>query len=234
MKRAPVAQLATGTHTLPASTSRHLCLVLRMRAGDTFIAFDPIALTEAPAEVVHASTDAAVVRIGAVEPAALVADLPIHLIYALAKGDKVDAVVRDATELGATRITVARTSRSVVKLDDQTALAKIERWSRIAEQAARQCGRADPPAVDLLDWETALDGASGDARFVLDVAARDPLGPLLKPVATVFAVGAEGGLSEGELSSAEQRGFHRVNVGRFTLRTETVPAVLLGALRVLR
>lgn len=238
--RTPVAKLAAGARTLPAETSHHLCRVLRLREGDRFVAFDPEARTEAEAVIDEASGEAARVTVGEVRAANVVATAPVVLVYGLAKGDKVDAVVRDATELGATRILVARTARAVAKVDAERAAPKLERWRRIVEQAARQCGRADPPEIDLLDWRAALEAAAkeADARFCLWENATEPLGPLLTAVVSrqgsmAFAIGPEGGLTQEEVEEARVVGFAPVSLGRFVLRTETVAAAVLGAVRIL-
>lgn len=239
--RTAVAKLAAGARTLPPGTSHHLCRVLRLREGDRFVAFDPEARTEADATIDEASGEAARVTLGEPRPASVIASAPVVLVYALAKGDKVDAVVRDATELGATRIVVARTSRAVAKVDAERAGTKLDRWRRIAEQAARQCGRADPPVIEgVLGWREALESAASeaDARFCLWEKATEPLGPLLTEVVTrrgamAFAIGPEGGLTPEEVEEARVAGFAPVSLGRFVLRTETVAAAVLGAVRVL-
>lgn len=239
--RMPVAGLAAGARTLPADASHHLCRVLRLREGDTFVAFDPGARTEADVTITIASGEGAQVTVGALRPAPVVAHAPVVLVYALAKGDKVDAVVRDATELGATRVVIARTSRAVAKASGERADTKLDRWRRIAEQAARQCGRADPPVIDgVLGWKDALEAAAAiaAARFCLWENAVDPLGPKLTAAlaqgsALAFAIGPEGGLTEAEVEEGRVLGFAPVSLGRFVLRTETVAAAVLGAVRVL-
>jgi 16S rRNA (uracil1498-N3)-methyltransferase len=239
--RSPIAALAAGPRTLSGEASHHLCRVLRLREGDRFVAFDPALLVEADAVIVEASGSAVRVEIGATRPAAVVALVPLVLVYGLAKGDKVDAVVRDATELGATRIVIARTARAVAKIEGDRASTKLDRWRRISEQAARQCGRADPPVIEgVVDWRAALDSAAAvaDSRFCLWENATDPLGPQLAGViarrgSLAFAVGPEGGLTEGEVEEARVAGFAPVSLGRFILRTETVAAAVLGAVRIL-
>ena len=241
--RSPITQLAAGPRTLSGEASHHLCRVLRLRDGDRFVAFDPALLVEADAVIIEASGSAVRVEIGATRPAGVIALAPLVLVYGLAKGDKVDAVVRDATELGATRIVIARTARAVAKVEGDRASAKVDRWRRISEQAARQCGRADPPIIEgVLDWQAALDAAAADAdadaRFCLWENATDPLGPKLSDViarrgSLAFAVGPEGGLTEAEVEAARVSGFAPVSLGRFILRTETVAAAVLGAVRIL-
>lgn len=234
--RAPISKLARGDLALGPESTRYLVRVLRLRAGDSFIAFDSATKLEADATLVDETT----ARVGELRPAQVIASTDLVLVYALAKGDKVDDVVRDATELGATRVIVARSSRSVVKVDEEKAEARRARWTRIAEQAARQCGRADPPVIDgVLDWDMALTAACGcAARFCLDPHANESLGSVLPAaVATgasiAFAIGPEGGLIVDEVTEAAARGFVPVSLGAFVLRTETVAAAILGTVRVL-
>ena len=79
---------------------------------------------------------------------ALAAGPAITLLFALAKGEKNDLVVQKATELGVARLCPWSAERSVVKLDAAKGRERAERWRRIAEEAARQCGRADVPEVE--------------------------------------------------------------------------------------
>jgi len=238
--RAAVTELAPGTRTLSRDASHYLCRVLRLREGDRFVAFDPQARVEADAVVDHAAGDAATVTIEALRPAAVIALRRVALVYGLAKGEKVDAVVRDASELGATHVFVAQCARSVARADGDRAAAKVERWRRISEEAARQAGRADPPLVEgVLPWASALERAAAvtDARFCLWENATSPLGamlqePLARKEAIAFAIGPEGGLTAAEVEAAAQAGFREASLGRFILRTETAPAAVLGALRV--
>ena len=239
--RCAVTKLSPGPRALPPEASHYLCRVLRLAKGDRFVAFDPETRLEADAIVDQASGEAANVSIGHIRTARVVAGVRITLIYGHAKGDKVDAVVRDATELGATHIVIARTARAVAKAVGDRQDAKLDRWRRIAEQAARQCGRADPPAVDgVLPWKAALEAATKDAetRYCLWENATELLAStLLERIragsSLAFAVGPEGGLAEAEVEEARVLGFAAVSIGRFVLRTETVPAAVLGAVRIL-
>ena len=240
--RAPIVGLSAGACTLSRETSHYLCRVLRLRAGDRFVAFDPASSPRREAEAVLevASGEAAVALIEAPREARVVAEAALALVYGLSKGDKVDAVVRDATELGATRVIVTPMARSVVKVEAEArAAAKVERWRRIAEQAARQSGRADPPEVELASsLEAALERARAEACFCLAPDAKAPLGPALAAATSrgeglAFVIGPEGGMTEGEIRVAAEAGYLPASLGPFVLRTETVAAAVLGAVRVL-
>jgi 16S rRNA (uracil1498-N3)-methyltransferase len=237
--RAPLVELAAGERTLDAASAHYLTRVLRLREGDTFVAFDPARGIEADARIVSAGGEGVVVVAGELhersDPRA-----EITWIHGFAKGDKLDAIVRDATELGVTRFIVAATERSVVKLGSKEKRdARRARWERIAREAARQSERADAPRVEgPREWNDALgDVDPSAARFVLWEEARAPLAtPLAFALSTggalAFAAGPEGGLTEEEARLAEEKGWTLASLGPLILRTETVAAAVLGAVRI--
>lgn len=237
--RAPIAGLREGTCTVREETAHYLTRVLRLAVGATFVAFDPETAREADATI--ASIEGGVVlEVAALRAARITARRPLTFVQGLAKGDKCDAVVRDATELGATCVIVAECARSVVQLQGARRTSRLERWTRIAHEAARQCGRADPPRIELLPWDDAVTAiAPGARRFCLHVHEALPLGPLLldalrhegAPIA--FAAGPEGGLTAEEVDLAVTHGWQRVSLGSLVLRTETAAAAVLGTVRVL-
>jgi 16S rRNA (uracil1498-N3)-methyltransferase len=237
--RAPVTPLGPGERTLDAAGTHYVARVLRLAEGDTFVAFDPSQSLEADARVVSLSPEGLRVTLGPPRPGQTVPLVPVTWIHGMAKGEKLDAVVRDATELGATRFVVADSARAVVKLTAEKGDARRLRWDKIAREAARQCGRSDAPVVDgPLPWENALTSVPDHAaRFLLWEEATRPLAPPLllalstdRPIA--FAAGPEGGLSPAEARTAEDAGWSPVSLGSLILRTETVAAAVLGAVRV--
>jgi 16S rRNA (uracil1498-N3)-methyltransferase len=237
--RVPIADLATGERQLDAATAHYVGRVLRLRSGDAFVAFDPATGREADARAHLVEAGAVTVRIDVLRPGAAPDGQDVTWIQALAKADKCDAVVRDATELGATRIIVAITKRSVVRLDDDRAASRAARWARIAREATRQCGRSHAPAVDVTGtWHEALARVAVEhARFCLWERATEPLGvPLLEALGRgaplAFACSPEGGLDETEVEVARSSGWRVVSLGRRILRTETVAAAVLGAVAV--
>jgi 16S rRNA (uracil1498-N3)-methyltransferase len=238
--RAPIAQLASGERSLGGSIGHYLGRVLRLRAGSAFVAFDPATGDEADAVVVRADRDSMAVHVGALRAGRALPARALTWVQGLPKADKCDAIVRDSTELGATRIVVTIASRSIVRMDDARAAARQTRWARIAREAARQCGRSEAPVVDpLLAWGDALARAdeSGGARFCLWEHATEPLAPglfeaLAQGAPLAFACGPEGGLEDAEVDLARARGWRVVSIGPLALRTETVAAAVLGAVRV--
>lgn len=242
--RVPVEQLAAGERALSKEAAVYVARVHRLGAGDAFTAFDPERAIEADAHVVSvgAGGRAVTVRVEGVRAAQVRAPRPVTLVQALGKGDRMDAIVRDATELGATRIVPVIAERSVVRPED--AEARAARWRRIAIEAARQCGRGDAPVIDapalLLDVVAAIaaggEGASGFGACLVPGAAGalgDALRALDPAAAVTIVVGPEGGLSPGEIAACEAAGLGCFALGPLVLRTETVCAAVLGALLIL-
>lgn len=233
MRRVPIADLAAGPRTLDGATGHYLARVLRLARGDRFEAFGGgrVAL----ASVTGVSGEHVSVLLDPPEERAASA-AAIVWIHAVPKGDKPAAIVQDATELGATAIVLAPTERSVVRIPEEKRAEREARLRKVAEEAARQSGRADVPEVVLArDLDAALATIPDDAlRIALHPRDARPLADVLAPgVPVAFVTGPEGGLTDGELALLERAGFVRAVLGRFVLRTETTPAAILGAVAAL-
>jgi len=238
-RRAPLAGLRAGRLSLPHDLWRYVTRVLRLGPGDGLVVFDAARGLEAAAELAPSAGDPNSLElvVGEPRPARVVAPRPLVLLQGLAKGDKVDAIVRDATELGATLVVLVEAERSVVRLEGRRRDDRVARLRKIGDEAARQCGRGDAPEVSgPMSLAAALELAPAGGRFALAPLAAEPLGARLEAYLSsplTFAIGPEGGLSDGELELLEHAGFARVSLGPFVLRTETVVAAVLGAVRVL-
>jgi 16S rRNA (uracil1498-N3)-methyltransferase len=161
----------------------------------------------------------------------------IHLAFALAKGEKNDLVVQKATELGVACLLPFAGARSVVKLDAERGAERARRWRRIAEEAARQCGRADVPEVRApARLSHVLSGvapaASGACLLAFD-AAGAPLAEALDPAAPLHlaVTGPEGGLTPEELAACAAAGARLVRLGPRILRAETAAIAVVALLQ---
>jgi len=233
LPRVVIRSLAEGEQTLTREAEAHLVRVLRLREDDAFVAFDPGVGLEARGVILRLKKGQIRVRLDAPTPAP--PDRFIAWVHGLPKEGKADAIVRDTTELGATLVIFAPCARSVPKLE--RAEARVKRWQRIADEAARQSGRVYAPQIRIeRSWDDALLLASVNAGakaalFCLYEKSETPLTTIL-PGAIAFAVGPEGGLEEKEIASAQKNGFAICSLGDRILRTETVPAAVLGAVLI--
>jgi 16S rRNA (uracil1498-N3)-methyltransferase len=238
--RVPVHQLEAGEITLDPDAAHYVARVRRVPEGERILLFEPRQAREATATVTAIGRDRVQCRVDAVRPSTAVPKRKITLLQGIGKGEKMGAIVRDATELGATRVVAVETQRGVAKIGNR-AEGRRERWSRVAIEAARQCGRGDvPEVIGPLSWADALaEGADTiePLRLCLWENARDPIGSAFRGLSSkrplVIAVGAEGGFEEPEVDLARSRGYSIVSLGPFILRTETVAAAVLGAALVL-
>jgi len=233
--RIPVSVLSIGETILDPQASRYAARVHRVAIGDELLLFEPALAREAIATVLAVTREGVRCRVGEIRAASVRARRSVTLVQGIGKGDKLDAVVRDATELGATRVIAAETVRGQVKLGGR-AEQRMRRLRRIAAEAARQCGRGDvPDLMGPLPWAAALRHAALPTGLSLCLweRATDPIGPKLRALGVeeplVLAVGAEGGLEDVEIGAARSLGYAVVSLGPFILRTETVAAAVLGA-----
>jgi 16S rRNA (uracil1498-N3)-methyltransferase len=238
--RVPVQKLEAGELVLDAGASRYVARVHRLREGDQVVLFQPKDAREAEATIVEVARDVVRCRVGEVRAAKIQARRRVTLVQGAAKGDKLDAIVRDATELGATTIAVANTHRSVVRFGEKGA-DRLERLRRIAAEAARQSGRGDAPTiVGPLAWTDALaiETDPRAAKLCLWERATLPAGNALAKLVSdqplVIVAGPEGGLEATEVEEARAHGYDIVSLGPFILRTETVAAAVLGAALLLK
>ena len=217
---------------LRGDAARYLLRARRAAVGDAFVAFDPSRAVECDAVLTAATKDSAMLTLGPLRPATVLPTRRTTLVQAVGKGDKLDAVVRDATELGATRVIPIASARSVPRRDGASLAARL---ARVAVEAARQSGRGDVPVVDpITELGAALASLEAEVRIGLVPGASTSFAQALSPVgaatSVAFAVGPEGGFDEDERGSLIRAGFVETHLGPVVLRTETVCAAVLGAL----
>jgi 16S rRNA (uracil1498-N3)-methyltransferase len=159
---------------------------------------------------------------------------PVAIAQGLAKGEKMDDVVRQCTELGVARIIPFMAERSVVKLDPMKAAARTGRWRRIAAEAAKQSQRVDIPVVHDLVRTVDLPGLLAPSAVLLcqeDAPEAPGIGAALRAMQlhdeaeVALIVGPEGGLTFDEVSMLRHEGAVVVSLGPTILRTETAGVV---------
>ncbi|XZN89419.1 MAG: RsmE family RNA methyltransferase [Microcoleus sp.] len=241
---------------LSVEQQHYLHRVLRLQAGDKFIAMDGrghwwLAVLEAQETGLIASI---------IEEIAIDKELAVEvsLMAALPKGNGFDEVVRQATELGVASIVPVTSDRTLLKPSPQ----KVDRWRRIAAEAAEQSERQFVPTIfEPVSFDLAVKDCSqkyryicearGDNRHLWDclmeleppqpplvrgeqglepafVGAVPPCPPPGRELSIVIAIGPEGGWTEGEVKRAIEFGFEPVSLGSRILRAVTAPIVALS------
>ncbi len=153
-----------------------------------------------------------------------------RLAVALVKGRKLDTVVRMATEVGMAALQPFTCSRSVSRPASAALVGKVARWQSIAEEAARQSGRATVPEIaPVLSFADLLAAPSSELRLILQPSDQAPLlADCLSEAgeqARLLLIGPEGGFSAAEVAAAETAGVRSVRLGLPILRAETAAVV---------
>lgn len=151
--------------------------------------------------------------------------VPITLLLAVFKFDRMEWAIEKCTELNVTSIVpvIARRTEKHLAL---AAEKRVERWRRIAREASEQARRVAPPEIgDPMKLSAALDIAA-DLRILLAETEREAqLSDVLQERtgghSLALAVGPEGGWSPEELQSFEQTGWIAASLGATILRAET-------------
>lgn len=165
----------------------------------------------------------------------------IRLFQALPKGDKLETVIQKAVECGVSEIIPFESERCVVRVKPEAEARKTERRQRIAEEAAKQCGRSALPTIsETVKFSDMLRLAKESelCLFCYEGEGTDPLGQVLREKRTILErgcrisviVGSEGGFSIPEADAIRGEGMIAVGLGRRILRTETAPIFILSCL----
>ena len=222
------------TILLTGDDASHIALSLRMKVGDT------ITVCDGKGKEAHCVTHSLTPTCVTAEVLSLsdcLSEPPFFamVLQALPKGDKLDTVIQKAVETGASEIVPFESARCVVRSDPSKAGRLNERRSRIALEAAKQCGRGViPPVRTPLSFRDAVRLASeGDVGFLCYEGQETvPLGNVLcrEGKDFRFLIGPEGGFSEEEVREAQNAGLMIVGLGRRILRTETAASFVLSCL----
>jgi 16S rRNA (uracil1498-N3)-methyltransferase len=237
MRRFTIApdRIARGRVDFDADESRHLSRVLRLRPGDTVIASDGTGHDyTVRLDTVGAHTTGSILRVVAHDAES---PLAVTLVQVVAKGDRMETIVRAVTELGVARVLPALAARTVVRLDTAGWRERTRRWQRVAREASKQCRRGVVPDVqeprplaDRLSLATASDVAlclwEGDG-----LPLERALASAVAPRTAVLLIGPEGGLADDEVAAARTQGWTIVSLGRRILRTETAGPAMLAVLQ---
>ncbi|MFD2333831.1 RsmE family RNA methyltransferase [Cohnella sp. GCM10020058] len=228
--------------------ARHLSAVMRAKTGEPFIACDGSG-RECLAEIVNIEVGRVEGRVVRTGPSDSEMAWRVTVAQSLPKGDKLETVIQKGTECGAAAFLPFVSKRTVVQYDARKEAKRLDRWRKIAKEAAEQAHRGIVPEVEeVASWKGLLAGFGRFDRVLLCYEEEGRRGAGLKPELEAFArrlseetasssqprllvvVGPEGGFDEEEARQAEAAGAVCVGLGRRILRTETAALVALAAI----
>lgn len=215
------SQIQTDRITLTAEQQHYLQRVLRLRFGDRFIAIDGRGQWWLSA--IEPDQTARIL-----EAIAVHTELPVSLTLLIAMPKNgMDDIVRQTTELGVTTIAPMTSDRTLL----QPSVQKLDRWRRIAQEAAEQSERQIIPTIlEPIAFREAVQQVDSGQRLIGVTRLNTPAlrQRLLPSESVAIAIGSEGGWSESEVELAVAAGFLPVSLGKRILRAVTAAIVAIG------
>ncbi len=169
-------------------------------------------------------------------------NIEVSIFQGLPKADKMELIIQKSVELGVHDITPIEMKRCVVKLKEKDKTKKIERWQKISEVAAKQCGRNYIPKINNIENLKEISEKIKDYDAVLvayeeekENTLKDELKLLKKDIKEnnekikiAIVIGPEGGIDKEEINALEKNGAKIITLGKRILRTETVALNVLS------
>lgn len=234
MQRFKISEIGNNVFWLQGPEREHLVRVLRLSIGDEIIGFDNSG-AEYKAVIQTIGDHSVTCKILQEDYPEVEAKAQVYIVAGLSKGEKMEWVIQKGTELGMAGLIPLRTKRAVMKLDGAKAKDRVERWQKIAGEAAKQSHRVKEPEIfQVADWTELRELLPGDTQWLIPYenektqslkSALNKLDPQ-KPV--VILIGPEGGFEEKEVHwSQEELKAHSVSLGPRILRAETAAIAAL-------
>lgn len=170
-------------------------------------------------------------------------NVKVTIFQGLPKADKMEYIIQKSVELGVYDITPVDMKRCVVKLDEKNANKKIERWQKISEVAAKQCGRNIIPQINNVINIKKLCEIVENYDIVLVAYENEENNSLKNELSQIkstiinnqsqelkigIVIGPEGGLEKQDVENLKRSGAKIITLGKRILRTETVALNVLS------
>ena len=227
MRRLFYRGLLADTIKITGSDAHHLMHVMRAKAGQLVTVVDDNGQVAAM-EMVAFSDSAVTLQLKEHLAADTESPLKIMLAQCLLKADKMDMVVQKAVELGAVGVIPISSQNCVARYDAKKGAARKDRWQKIADEAAKQCGRTAllkvRPIVTLGQFIADMQATDSSLVFFYENENEQSAKAYLRSLKAkqiVLLVGPEGGFSLDEAKLIEEAGGKSVTLGPRILRAET-------------
>ena len=163
------------------------------------------------------------------------------MFQGLPKADKMELIIQKGVELGVSAITPVAMKRSIVKITAKDEPKKIQRWQKISEVAAKQCGRSIIPKIDNIakiqdickiakDYDIILVAYENEKenklKYELQKLKEESFGKLK----IAIVIGPEGGLEPDDVNYLKENRAKIITLGNRILRTETVALNMISVI----
>ena len=223
------AELAVNaTIELTETVFHHWVKVLRAQVGEKATLFNGQG-GEYNVTLIEVSKKSASIQINVFNPINRTPKCKTLLGQVMSKGDRMDYAIQKSVELGVAEIQLLTSERCEMRLKYERDQKKIDHWQGIAIAACEQCGmNIIPKILAPVSLETWLQSELPNSKLVLAPNKEEIKALDNNDLEIALLIGPEGGLSENEITSANQAGFNNWCIGERILRTETAPIVALS------
>ncbi len=228
--------IGKSTLLIKGADAYHIARSLRMAVGDGLTVSDGngAELFCRLTRIRDQECECEILSIGA-SPAEMPVEITLYMAYP--KGDKLETVIQKAVELGASRIVPFESSRCIKRPKADKIDKQMARLQRIAEEAAKQCGRGKLPTVatPMSFFEAIKEAARADLPLFCyenenEHSLKSALESHINAKTVSIIVGSEGGFSPEEAEAAIEVGNLPISLGHRILRCETAPSFVLSAI----
>jgi 16S rRNA (uracil1498-N3)-methyltransferase len=226
---APPESFQNDTVSLGPEETRHLARVLRLGVGDRVEVCDGRGRN---VEARVAELDPKGAQLQVLRELAFWGESPLRLVLGigLAKGEALDGVVRQATEMGVQRLIPFVSERSE-RLTPERGRRRQERWQRLARENIKSCQRSVLPEIEAVrDFSEVLPGPEEVKLIFWEEERGGGLQSLLqqsRPASVRVLIGPEGGFAAAEVEQAQAAGFRVASLGPRRLKVETAALAAL-------
>ncbi|MCX5893625.1 MAG: RsmE family RNA methyltransferase [Deltaproteobacteria bacterium] len=227
---APPEGFQADTVSLDPEETRHLARVLRLGVGERVEVCDGRGRN---VEARITALDPKGAQLKVLRELAFWGESPLGLVLGigLAKGEALDGVVRQATEMGVRRIIPFVSERSE-RVTPERARRRRERWQRLTREMIKSCQRSVLPEIEAVqDFAGTLAGAEEVKLIFWEEERGGGLQSLLvrpRPAAVRVLIGPEGGFAAAEGEQAQAAGFRVASLGPRRLKVETAALAALA------
>lgn len=225
--------------------ARHILNVMRLKENDKVVVFDGTGkeytgfIKEADRRQLFGrktKQKSVIVEIVSVKTPRIEKLPKITLAQSISKKEKMDYILEKATELGVHAIIPVLSERTIVRFKPDRAINRVNRWRKLAREAAKQCGRTDIPQIkDIQKFYNIIDKVNNFDLALMaclseDAAAFKEAVSDFETGNIIVFIGPEGGFTPEEIIMARDTSCKFISLGNRVLKSDTAGLYILSVL----
>ncbi len=219
---------------------KHIKNVLRKKVGNELMICNTSTKKDYLSEIISIEENCIECKIKEQIENKVESNIKVSILQGLPKADKMELIIQKSVELGVYEITPIEMKRCVVKLNEKDKIKKIDRWQKISEVAAKQCGRNIIPNINQIINLKNVCNLFDKYDIVLVAYENENKNTLKNELEKIkqkynnreikigVIIGPEGGIDSEEIKMLQENGAITITLGKRILRTETVALNVLS------